>query len=148
MAATKYTEISHFWKQAPKLAHILLSSHHASQRRGKPFEVSISSLLPLLRDQAHSVATVKHVMDKIREIVAFLNPSQVPIIAADQPIYAVAKKVQWHWPEFYGEDKFVIMFGGLHIEMAALKSIGTLLRDSGWTGALVEAGIASPGTAD
>ena len=88
--------------------------------------------LPLLRDQAHSVATVKHVMDKIREIVAFLNPSQVPIIAADQPIYAVAKKVQWHWPEFYGEDKFVIMFGGLHIEMAALKSIGTLLRDSGW----------------
>ena len=88
-------------------------------------------------------------MDKIREIVAFLNPSQAPIIvAADQPIYAVAKKVQWHWPEFYGEDKFVIMFGGLHIEMAALKSIGTLLRDSGWTGALVEAGIASPGTAD
>ena len=124
------------------------SAHHASQRIGKPFEVSISSLLPLLRDQAHSVVTVKHVMDKIRETVAFLNPSQVPIIAADQPIYAVAKKVQWHWPEFYGEDKFVIMFGGLHIEMAALKSIGTLLRDSGWTGALVEAGIASPGTAD
>ena len=26
MAATKYTEISHFWKQAPKLTHILLSS--------------------------------------------------------------------------------------------------------------------------
>ena len=80
--------------------------------------------------------------------MAFLNPSQVPIIAADQPIYAVAKQVQWHWPEFYGEDKFVMMFGGLHIKMAALKSIGTLLRDSGWTGALVEAGIASPGTAD
>ncbi|KAJ8377453.1 hypothetical protein AAFF_G00260110 [Aldrovandia affinis] len=124
------------------------SAHHASQKRGKPFEVSITSLLPLLRDQAHSVATVKHVMDKIKEIVAFLNHGQVPVIAADQPIYAVAKQVQWHWPEIYGEDKFVIMFGGLHIEMAALKSIGTLLQDSGWTGALVEAGIASPGTAD
>ncbi|KAJ8386023.1 hypothetical protein AAFF_G00178440 [Aldrovandia affinis] len=124
------------------------SAHHASQKRGKPFEVSITSLLPLLQDQAHSVATVKHVMDKIKEIVAFLNPGQVPVIAADQPIYAVAKQVQWHWPENYGEDKFVIMFGGLHIEMAALKSIGTLLQDSGWTGALVEAGIASPGTAD
>ena len=70
-------------------------------------------------------------MDKIKEIVAFLNPGQVPVIAADQPIYAVAKQVQWHWPEIYGEDKFVIMFGGLHIEMAALKSIGTLLLDSG-----------------
>ena len=41
-------------------------AHHASQKRGKPFEVSITSLLPLLRDQAHSVATVKHVMDRSR----------------------------------------------------------------------------------
>ena len=40
------------------------------------------------------------------------------------------------------------MSGGLHIEMAALKSIGSLLRDSGWTGALTEAGIASTGTAE
>ena len=56
--------------------------------------------------------------------------------------------MQWHWPEKYGEDNFVIMFGGLHIEMAALRSIGTLLQDSGWTGALVEAGITSSGTAE
>ncbi|KAJ8353458.1 hypothetical protein SKAU_G00210250 [Synaphobranchus kaupii] len=40
------------------------------------------------------------------------------------------------------------MFGGLHIEMAALRSIGNLLQGSGWTGALVEAGVASSGTAD
>ena len=64
-------------------------------------------------------------MDKIKDIVAFFNPGQVPVIAADQPIFAVAKQVQWHWPENYGEDKFVIMFGGLHIEMAALRSVGT-----------------------
>ena len=38
------------------------------------------------------------------------------------------------------------MFGGLHIEMAALKSIGTLLQSSGWTSAIVEADIASIGT--
>ncbi len=87
-------------------------------------------------------------MDKIRDTVAFLNPGQVTVIAADQPIYAVAKQIQWHWPEHYGEDKFVIMCGGLHIEMAALRSIGTLLQDSGWTGALVEAGVASSGTAE
>ena len=87
-------------------------------------------------------------MEKINEIVEFLNPGQVLVITADQPIYAVAKQVQWQWPEMYGEDKFVIMFGGLHIEMVALKSIETLLINSGWTGALVEAGVASPGTAD
>ena len=40
------------------------------------------------------------------------------------------------------------MFGGLPIEMAALKSIGTLLQSSGWTIAIVEADIASSGTAE
>ena len=48
----------------------------------------------------------------------------------------------------YGEDKFVLMFGGLHIEMTAMKSIGSILEDSGWTCALVEADVASSGTAD
>ena len=42
----------------------------------------------------------------------------------------------------------MIMFGGLHIEMTAMKSIGSILEDSGWTSALVEAGVASSGTAD
>ena len=39
------------------------------------------------------------------------------------------------------------MFGGLHIEMAALKALGTLLNRSGWTAALGEAKVMSPGTA-
>ncbi len=124
------------------------SAHHAAQKRSKAFEVSIIALLPLLRDQAHSVATIKHVMDKVRDTVAFLNPGQTPVISADQPLYALAKQIQWHWPEKYGEDKFVLMFGGLHIEMAALSSIGSLLKGSGWTSALTDAGAASFGTAE
>ena len=80
--------------------------------------------------------------------MSHLNPGQVPVVAADQPLFATAKQVQWHWPDKYGEGKFIMMFGGLHIEMAALKSNGTLLQDSGWKGALVEAGIATTGTAD
>ena len=79
-----------------------------------------------LRDQAHSVAPIRHVMDMIKEVVEILNPGQTPVVAADQPIYAVAKQIQWHWPDQYSEEKLVMMFGGLHIE------IGTLLRDSGW----------------
>ena len=82
--------------------------------------------------------------------LAYLNPNEIPVITADQPIYAVLKQIQWQWPEQYGENKlnFVIIFGGLHIEMAALKSIGTLLQSSGWTSVIVEAGIASSGTAE
>lgn len=126
---------------------ITWASHHASQKRSQPFEVSITSLLPLIRDQAHSVATIKHAMEKVRDTVAFLNPGQTPVIAADQPLYTLAKQIQWQWPE-YGEDKFVIMFGGLHIEMAALRSLGTILENSGWTSAIAEAGVASSGTAE
>ena len=127
--------------------NVTWSAHHASNQRAE-FVTSINALLPLLRDQAHSVATIKHAMDKIKETVSFLNPGQTPVITADQPLYALAKQIQWHWPDIYGEDKFVIMFGGLHIEMTAFKSIGSMLEGSGWTGALVEAEIASSGSAD
>jgi hypothetical protein len=37
------------------------------------------------------------------------------------------------------------MLGPLHIEMALLKTIGDYLEDSGWTSAVVAAGIASTG---
>ena len=76
--------------------NVTWSVHHASKKRSALFEVSITALLPLLRDQAHSVATIKHVMGKISDTVAFLNPGQVPFIDADQPIYAVAKQIQWY----------------------------------------------------
>ena len=129
-------------------SNITWSAHHASQKRTSECETSITSLLPLLQDQAHSVATIKHAMKKVREVVTFLNPEQTPVLTADQPLFAMAKQMQWYWPEDYGKDKFVIMFGGLHIEMTALKSIGSMLEDSGWTSALVEADVVSSGTAD
>ena len=41
------------------------------------------------------------------------------------------------------------MFGRLHIEKAALSTIGTLLEGTGWTSAIAEAGVALPdGTAE
>jgi len=77
---------------------------------------------------------------KVCDTVAILNREQTPVVTADQPLYALAKQILWQWPG-YGEDKLVVMFGGLHIEMAPLRSLGTLLQDSGWTSALVEAGV-------
>lgn len=144
----KWLEEVSVTEEVDKMMNLTWSAYHASKKRKTEFEVSIGALLPLLRDQAHSVPTVKHVLDKVAEVVSILNPGQTPIVTADQPIYALAKQVQWQWPNEYGEDKFLIMFGGLHIEMAALRSIGTLLQSSGWTTALAEAGVTSSGTAD
>lgn len=76
-----------------------------------------------------------------------LNPSQIPVVAFDQPLFAVAKQMQWSQPMQFGENKFVIMFGGLHIEQAFLKVIGSWLEGSGWTQVLEAAGVASAGTA-
>ena len=97
--------------------------------------------MPFLQVSAHSFATIKHSMDKIKDAINVLNLGQTPIRAADQPLFALAKQIQWQWPDTYGEDKFIVMFGGLHIEMAALKLCGDLLKGGGWTRALSEAEI-------
>ncbi|KAH3875882.1 hypothetical protein DPMN_039164 [Dreissena polymorpha] len=91
---------------------------------------------------------LRHSMSIIGSVVQYLNPVQVPVIAFDQPLYAIAKQIQWGYPDIYGESKLVTMLGGLHIEMAVLKTIGDWLQDSGWTHALLQADIASAGTAD
>ena len=77
-----------------------------------------------------------------------LNQGEMPTITLDQPLYAITKRIQWTWPEQYGEDQFIVILGGLHIEMAAIKVLGDWLDDSGWVEALVQAGVASAATAD
>jgi len=68
------------------------------------------------------------------------------VIAFDQPLFALAKQIQWKGPDRYGE--IVIHFGGLHIEMASLRTLGDWLQGSGWVEALVQADIIKTGTAD
>ena len=91
---------------------------------------------------------IKHGMEVIKQTTEFLNPGQIPVMACDCPIFAKAKYIQWTWPAECGEDKFVVMFGGLHIEMSLCNTLGNYLADSGWTTSLTEAGIATSGTAD
>ena len=43
------------------------ASHYSHLAKDIHFEVGVSSLLPLLRDQAHDVATIKHALDKIKK---------------------------------------------------------------------------------
>ena len=59
--------------------------------------------------------------------IQFLNPGQIPVIAFDAPLFALAKLVQWKWPDIHGEDKCVAMMGGLHIEMVFWSSVGDYL---------------------
>ena len=47
-----------------------------------------------------------------------------------------------------GEDKLVVMLGGLLIELAVLKATGSWLLGSGWTEAVAQAGITTTGRAE
>ncbi|CAB4011701.1 Hypothetical predicted protein [Paramuricea clavata] len=124
------------------------AAYHSVSQQPSYHLPAVSALLPLFPDNAKSMAMIAHTMDVIKSCVHHLNPRQVPVIALDQPLYTVAKQIQWNFKEKYGEDKFVIMFGGLHIEMGFLKLIGSWLEGSGWTTALVDANVASSGTAE
>ena len=120
--------------------------HSDSKQQVEKDPQALSALLPLFYEKAATPAMIKH--KALKQAITFLNPAQIPVIVLDQPLFALAKMVQWKWPESHGEEKYVVMFGGLHLEMALWNTLGDLLDASGWTTALVEAEVASHGVAE
>ena len=108
---------------------------------------AVIGVFPLFPDKAASPSMIKHAMQLTMQGTAFLNPGQTGVLGADQPIYAIAKQLQWRFPDILGEDKLVLMMGALHIEDKAHQMIGKLLRDSGWTTILTQAQVLTAGCA-
>ena len=103
----------------------------------------VSALKPLCHKSAHTVVMIKHSMDAIKRAVQHINPGLSPVITFDQLLFAITKVIKWKWSKKYWEDKVAILFGGLHIEVAAPKTARAWLGGSGWVEALVQADIAS-----
>ena len=127
---------------------IAWGAYHASLQPDESVQPGISSLLPLFHEKAATIAMMKHGMTTISHTISICNPDQVPVMVVDQPLFAIAKQIQWRWSDELDESKFIVMLGGLHIEMAVWRMAGDLLEDSGWTNILADAGIASAGTAE
>ena len=87
---------------------------------------------------------IRHSMTITMNAIQHLNPSQIPVLACDQPLFAIAKNIQWTWTAEFG-DKLLMMFGGLHIKMAAWNAVGSWMDGSGWTDALIQAKVATSG---
>ena len=98
------------------------SSFHSQYPPDELFK-TLSTLFPLFFEPINSPAMVRYCMKIIKRLVDFLNPSQVSVIAGDQPAYALGKKVQWMYPSHH--NGIVWMMGPLHIGMAFLSAIGT-----------------------
>ena len=87
-------------------------------------------------------------MDLGKAAIQFLNPGQLPVLAMDQPLYVLAKGIQWIWTSLYKETKFIIMMGGFDDDQAALKTLGDFLANSGLVSAIAAERVASSGVAD
>ena len=124
------------------------AAYNSSQHEEHTDPVTPAYLLPLFPEAAHSVATIFHAMNVVKAVVAHLNPGQVPVLVADQPLFLIAKKIQWNYPQIFGEEQFVVFLGGMHIEMTAFRLLGNWLDSSGWTTAIINSGVAAGGTAD
>ena len=91
---------------------------------------------------------ISHAITVISKAVEYVNPGQTVVIACDQPLFALAKTIQWAQNDSAGEGNLVVMLGGLHIEQAALKAIGTWLAGSGRGEVLSQAEITTAGRAE
>ena len=84
---------------------IAWAAYHSSEQPIEKDPPAISALLPLFYEKAATPVMIKHGMNALKQATTFLNPGQVPVIAFDQPLFALAKMVQWKWPETHGEKK-------------------------------------------
>lgn len=129
-------------------SNISWAAYHASLIAEPDTLPSINAMLPLFAEEASSPSMLRHCFDVIKAAVQYINPGQIPVISVDQPLFAKMKQLQWSMDRVYGEDKFVLLLGGLHIEMTGYKALGHWLEGSGWVEALQEAEIATAGIAD
>ena len=106
----------------------------------------INELLPFLEDSVNSLGMAKHCMMLVEKLVSTINSHQDPVITADQPVYALGKRVQWMYPDRF--KNVVCMMSRLHIEMALLNAIDDWLEGSGWLGVFNKAKISTSGRVD
>ena len=79
------------------------AAYHASLQPSIDSPTTVIGLLPLLMDNALTVALIKQVMTLMRKAGQYLNPGRTPVFVMDQPLYALAKTIQWSWPDPFGE---------------------------------------------
>ena len=73
----------------------------------------------LFHEKATTPEMIRHGMELIKKRKVDLNPTQIPVMTVSASLRS-GKEDQWTFPEFLEENRFVVLLGGLHIEMALL----------------------------
>ena len=85
-------------------------------------------------------------MSIIKKTIHFINESQIPVDASDQPVYGLFKEVQLRYPSIFGHDKYISLLGDLHMEHSILLIHGQLIKGSGLDSILLHSKLSTEGT--
>ena len=95
-----------------------------------------------------SIQKSKMAAKVICQAINYINPGQTPVMEVDQPLFTLAKKLQWKNPGTeFDEESFLVTLGAMHTEKMLWGVSGDWLDGSGWVTALTNSGIASSGKA-
>ena len=107
-----------------------------------------TAMMPMFCEDSKSDAMIKRSMDMIWKAVNYLNKGQHIVAALDQSMCVIAKRVQRQWPEQYGTHRFLIILGGLKVEMVYLSTLEDWLDCSDCVAAITTSEIAEGGVAE
>ena len=68
------------------------ASFRANKKHSLALEKATIALMPLFLDSGPSVTMIKHIMITSKKAIQYLSSDQVPVVAMDQPLHALAKK--------------------------------------------------------
>ena len=124
------------------------AAYYASKSDPPVTPPATSYMLPLFTESPNNPAMVWHAMKIIRDATAHINPGQTPVMEADQPLFTLAKKLQWKNPDTeVGESTFLVTLGAMHTEKMLWSVSGDWLDGSGWVSAITNSGVATSGKA-
>ena len=84
------------------------SGYNSKLAEVPPMKPSVTGMLPIFEEKASSYPMMAHGLKVICEAVQKLNPGQIPVITADQPLFALLKILQWQNPLYSEESGYHI----------------------------------------
>ena len=101
--------------------------------------------MPLIGEKVNSLKAQYHCMSIIKKTIHFINESQIPVDASDQPVYGLSKEVQLRYPSTFGHDKYISLLGDIHMEHSILLMHGELIKGSGLDSILLHSKLSTEG---
>ena len=107
------------------------AKHQTGKHRRVISLFGISAILPPIDELVHTLDMQYHCMNIISNTINTLNPGQIPVDTADQPIFALTKELMIRFPDKFGPDKYFCLFGSLPIEKSLLIICDQVIKGSG-----------------